>query len=154
MDVPKSSATRATPTTLTDLSRIRGDRGRFLRGLDLARRKPNEHPWAERPTRVGEGKYRVPSRSTDQRYLVDLSDGSCPCDDHHWGATCQHLVCAMILESRWRLRMARLVTCSSCPARVRYGDLIEVSDEHAEWGLEFFGGELLCPDCARRGGLR
>jgi hypothetical protein len=155
MDTRESSASpRPETTQTTDLTRIRGDRGRFLRGLDLARRKPSEYPWSERPTRVGEGKYRVPSRTTDQRYPVDLADCSCECSDAWYGATCQHVICALILESRRRSRMARLVSCDGCPARIPFGDTAEVTEDHVEWGSSFFLGDILCPDCARRGGLR
>lgn len=151
MDTEQSSASRATPTTPTDLARIRGDRGRFLRGLDLARRKPSEYPYAERPARIGEGRYRIPSRTTDRRYLVELEDPSCECSDWWYGNTCQHLYCAMILDSRRRLRMARLVTCHGCPDRIRYGDTVEVHEDHDS--LTCFVGDLLCPDCARQGGI-
>lgn len=143
-----------TPETTQDLPRIRGDRGRSLRGLELARRKPSEFPWAERPTRVGDGKYRVPSRTSDQRYPVDLADGSCPCTDAWYGSTCQHVICALILESRRRLRMARIVNCGGCPAQVRYGDTTEVSEDHLDWGCAFFLGDRVCGECARQAGLR
>jgi hypothetical protein len=143
-----------TPETTQDLTRLRGDRGRFLRGLELARRKPSEHSWAERPTRIGDGKYRVPSRTSDRRYPVDLADGSCPCTDAWHGATCQHVICALILESRRRLRMDRIVSCHGCTNRVRCGGTTEVTEDHVEWGSSFFLGDMVCPDCARRGGLR
>jgi hypothetical protein len=60
----------------------------------------------------------------------------------------------MILESRRRLRMARIVPCDGCTNRVRRGDTAEVTEDHVEWGSSFFLGDMVCPDCARRGGLR
>ena len=142
-----------TPATTHDLARIRGDHGRYLRGLELADRKPSGFPWAERPARIGNGKYRVPSRSTDYRYLVDLNEGSCECEDHRRGHTCMHLYAAIILESRHRARMSRIVQCHGCPARVCYGDLTEVTDDHVEWGCAFFVGDMVCLECATSAGL-
>jgi hypothetical protein len=44
--------------------------------------------------------------------------------------------------------------CWDCGTRYRTRDLIEVVDEHLEFNpFTFFGGEMLCPRCARRHGL-
>ena len=131
-----------------------GNRSRYLRGVELANRKASEYPYVQRPSRVGEQKYRVPSCTRDEvRYKVDIFAGTCECEDHRRGYTCKHLIAAMILESRRRTRMSHIVTCSVCPARIPYGDTTEVSEEHVSWGFEFFGGEIICPECVRRSGL-
>lgn len=154
MDTEQFSAGPPALTT-RELNRIRGDRGRYLRGLELANRQPSAFPWAERPNRVGDGRYRVPSRSTDMRHLVDLTDDTpCPCyDSSEAGNTCQHTICAMILESRYRVRMARLISCAGCGDRVALGDTVEVSDEHAEDNPVLLAGDRHCPSCARDHGI-
>lgn len=146
-ETKSSAATRTQQAT--------GNRGRFLRGVALADRKASEYGWADRPSRVGEGKYRVPSCTREGvRYKVDVSAGKCECSDHNIGnPACKHLICAMILESRRRSRMSRIVSCDGCPARIPYGETREVTDEHVEGGSAFFAGDLVCGECARRAGI-
>lgn len=146
-----STESSASPRT----QQTTGNRGRFLRGVALADRKASEYGWADRPSRIGEGRYRVPSCTRDGvRYKVDVSAGTCECSDHNIGnPACKHLIAAMILESRRRARMARVVQCHGCPARIPYGDTTEVTEDHVEWGCAFFAGDLVCGGCARRAGL-
>jgi hypothetical protein len=42
----------------------------------------------------------------------------------------------------------RIAPCSGCGKRFRHRELYEVTEDHLEWTLAFFGGELLCEGCA------
>lgn len=146
MTTMKDTASAATPTT--------GNRGRYLRGFALADRKASEYGWADRPARVGEGKYRVPSCTTYRRYRVDVNAGTCECYDRYTLHTCKHLICAMILESRRRVRMARVVSCDGCTARVPSDQTVEVVDDGLNAAaVTHFEGDRICGECARRVGL-
>ena len=147
-------ATKQDTAPAANPAKITGNRGRYLRGLDLADRKVSEYGYAERPARVGENLYHIPSCTAERRYKVDVSAGTCECEDFRRGHTmCKHLVAGMILESRRRARMAHIVQCGGCSARTPYGETHEVTDEHVEWGSAFFEGDLICGECARRAGV-
>lgn len=47
----------------------------------------------------------------------------------------------------------RHVECWDCGARRRSRDMREITEDDCEWSMEFFGGELLCLDCAGKRGL-
>jgi hypothetical protein len=79
-----------------------GNRGRYLRGLDLANRRRG-YSYVERAAHVGGDTYMVPSCTTEGvRYRVELGAGYCYCEDHRRGNTCKHIFCAEILASRRR----------------------------------------------------
>ena len=144
-----STESSAKPRTTTT-----GNKGRYARGLALANRRASEYGWSDRPARVGEGKYRVPSCTTDRRYRVDVNAGTCDCYDRYTLHTCKHLICAMILDSRRRVRMARVVQCQGCSSRVPFGDTVEVVDDGlSAAALTHFDGDLICGECARRAGI-
>lgn len=103
------------------------------------------------------GTWNVPSCSGLSTYTVHYrrhsthpEEGcSCPDFEHrgrYSGGPCKHLY-AVALVAR------KSTPCWDCGTRYRTRDLVEVTEERLEHTLEFFGGERLCPTCARRHGL-
>lgn len=79
---------------------------RYSRGLAIANRRRG-FSYVERAAHLGGADYAVPScTTTGVRYRVNLEHGICTCMDHHRGHTCKHIICAEILASRRRVRMA------------------------------------------------
>ena len=98
---------------------------RELRGLRLYRERGDEiEP-------LGHGKYRVPSCTGGQPYVVDLAplggDESCSCPDHAKGHTCKHLIAATLYRAKRQAEHRRTTT------RPRY------SPEQIEANLERMG---------------
>ncbi len=103
-------------------------------------------------------------------YVVNPSDWSCTCPDHHRrGAGCKHALACWAL---WRAsaRPASCVedlehvgeiiecapmlrSCTLCGDRFIGPELIEVGPEEAEWSLVVSEGEALCRPCAGRHGV-
>ncbi len=102
--------------------------------------------------RVRDGRARfLVSGSGGAVYVVNPSDWSCSCPDHHQrGAGCKHSIAAWAL---WRAsaRPAPARACDGCGDRVLQR-LVEVGPEQAEWSLGAREGDALCGTCARRHG--
>lgn len=136
MATPESSAPSAPPT--------REDRARTL-----AERSFNEIAQSH-----DRGAWSVPSCTGLEIYTVHYRrhsthpDEGCSCPDFtHRHQACKHLLAVALVASK-------STPCWECGTRHRTRDLIEVVDEHLEFNpFTFFGGEMLCPRCARRHGL-
>jgi hypothetical protein len=122
--------------------------------------------------RVRDGRPRfLVSGSGGAVYVVDPSDWSCTCPDHHRrGAGCKHALACWAL---WRAsarpaqgvegfgRVGEIVgravpmtrRCDGCGDRFVERDLIEVGPEQAEWTLTAFEGDELCRQCAHAHGV-
>lgn len=132
-----------------DLSRIPGDRGRALRGIEIANRKPSQYGYMERVAMIGEGRYRVPSYSTEGvRYFVDLDTEYCECRDHQHGHTCLHMIAGMVKAARRAAALSLPVRCDGCGQTTTLGDTREVSPEDLEFLLGNFEGDRICNSCA------
>ena len=86
-------------------------------------------------------------------YVVNPSDWSCTCPDHHRrGAACKHSIACWAL---WRAsaRPATTARCASCGEVHPRRDLIEVGAAEAEHSLDAREGERYCQPCAVRCGV-
>ncbi len=100
--------------------------------------------------RVGEGRTRrfLVTGSRGATYVVDPSDWSCSCPDHHRrdGAVCKHALSCYVLERASRPRPApELVPCTSCRKVLPASSLVEVT--HEDESLTWFPGDRLCKAC-------
>ncbi len=123
--------------------------------------------------RVSGGRARfLVSGSGGAVYVVDPTDWSCTCPDHHRrSAACKHSIACWALwrasarpaiaaggmehvgEIVGRAVPALLRSCASCSVRLTGGELIEVGPEQAEHSIEVREGERYCRACARRHSL-
>ena len=94
-------------------------------------------------------------------YVVDPSEWSCTCPDHHRrGAGCKHSIAAWAL---WRasarpasveLPIEVQSVCDGCgESEASSGRLVEVGPVEAEHSLTAREGDALCGRCARRHGV-
>ncbi len=129
--------------------------------------------------RVSGGRARfLVSGSGGAVYVVDPTDWSCTCPDHHRrSAGCKHSIACWAL---WRASARPAAfggeddlvahaaeeivgragppsssprPCASCGDRFPGRELVEVGPEEAEWTLAASEGDLLCRPCARRHGV-
>ncbi len=141
MATPESSAPAHPAKTQTN---TREDRAR-----DLAERNFSEIAQSH-----DKGAWSVPSCTGLSIYTVHYRrhsthpDEGCSCPDFsHRGLPCKHLLAVALVAKK-------STPCWDCGTRYRTRDLVEVVDEHLEFNpFTFFGGEMLCPRCARRHGL-
>lgn len=103
-------------------------------------------------------------------YVVNPSDWSCTCPDHHrraagckhalacwalWRASARSAACVESLEHVGEIivRLSMLHPCASCGDRFSRRDLFEVGPQEAEWTLIASEGDALCRPCCRRHGV-
>ncbi len=113
--------------------------------------------------RMGRARFLV-SGSGGAVYVVDPSDWSCSCPDHHRrGAGCKHSIACWALwrasarpalpgvevaeDLREVVAASKLRSCAGCSGRFHCRDLVEVRES-----LTYFEGDLLCPTCRRDSG--
>jgi hypothetical protein len=128
--IKESLAQPAHPTTLKLSARLQ-------RGIDLAEER------FEEITRIAPYIWSVPSCTGEHTYTVDLKARTCDCPDRPPAPEkCKHYSAAAY-------KKARTATCAGCGERVRHRDLYEVGEDN----LTFFGGDLLCHECAQAHGV-
>lgn len=89
--------------------------------------------------------WRVPSRSSDGSYEVNLKHESCSCPDRPpQGERCLHVHALEYL-------LKKSGQCTGCRHRFWWRELIEVTEDHES--LTFFVGDTLCFECAMATGV-
>ncbi len=85
-------------------------------------------------------------------YVVNPSDWSCTCPDHHRrGAACKHALACYLLNRAAQPVGVRLRECDGCQQTFARRDLVEVQSHHES--EQWFPGDFLCRGCADRSGV-
>lgn len=123
----QSIATTPTPTTT-----------REERGIALYRNRGDEIE------HLDGWRWRIPSCSGENVYIVDLQSQSCQCPDYHRRQLpCKHVYAGSIARAKYS-------DCDLCGVKARRRDLCDVPDDHSTLGGLV---EEVCGDCGRDQGI-